>query len=84
MSDRHVNGFGKHPHYHSSPIGYLEPVEWNGGMEFLLELCKFPKSLFEILYSGFYLRGPNFCEICEVLTSLQILILKQFFSFSFR
>ena len=29
-------------------------------------------------YSGFYLRGPNFCKICEVFTSLQILILKQF------
>ena len=28
-----------------------------------------------IPYSGFYLRGPNFCEICEVLTSSQILIL---------
>ena len=25
-------------------------------------------------YSGFYLRGLNFCEICEVLTSSQILI----------
>ena len=32
-------------------------------------------------YSGFYLRGPNFCEICEVLTSLQILILKLLFYF---
>ena len=30
-------------------------------------------------YSGFYLRGPNFCEICEVLTSSQILILKLLF-----
>ena len=29
----------------------------------------------DIPYSGFYLRGPNFCEICEVLTSSQILIL---------
>ena len=28
-----------------------------------------------IPYSGFYLRGPNFCKICEVLTSSQILIL---------
>ena len=27
------------------PLGCLEPVEWNGGMEYLLELCKFPKSL---------------------------------------
>ena len=34
-------------------------------------------------YSRFYLRGPNFCKFCEVLTSSQILILKQFFSFSF-
>ena len=30
-------------------------------------------------YSGFYLRGPKFCK---VLTSSQILILKQLFSFS--
>ena len=29
-----------------------------------------------IPYSGFYLRGPNLCEVCEVLTSSQILILK--------
>ena len=29
-----------------------------------------------IPYSSFYLRGPNFCNICEVLTSLRILILK--------
>ena len=29
-----------------------------------------------MLYSGFYLQGPNFCEICKVLTSSQILILK--------
>ena len=34
-----------------------------------------------IPYSGFYLRGPNFCEICEVLTSSQILILKLLFYF---
>ena len=34
-------------------------------------------------YSGFYLRGPNFCEFCEVLMRSQILILKQLFSFSF-
>ena len=34
-----------------------------------------------IPYSGFYLRGPNFCEICEVLTSSQILILKLIFYF---
>ena len=34
-----------------------------------------------ILYSGFYLRGPNFCKICEVLTSSQILILQLLFYF---
>ena len=34
-------------------------------------------------HSGFYLQGPNSCEFCEVLTSSQILILKQLFSFSF-
>ena len=34
-----------------------------------------------IPYSGFYLRGPNFCKICEVLTSSQILILKLLFYF---
>ena len=33
------------------------------------------------MYSGFYLRGPNFCEICEVLMSSQILILKLLFYF---
>ena len=32
-------------------------------------------------YSRFYLRGPNFCEICEVWTSSQILILKLLFYF---
>ena len=35
----------------------------------------------KVPYSGFYLRGPNICEFCEVLTSLQILFLKQLFSF---
>ena len=39
-------------------------------------------SVTEVLYSGFYLRGPNFCEFCEVLASLQILILKQLFFLS--
>ena len=34
-----------------------------------------------ISYSGFYLWGPNFCEIYEVLTSSQILILKLLFYF---
>ena len=34
-----------------------------------------------IPYSGFYLRGPNFCKICEVLTSSQILILRLLFYF---
>ena len=37
----------------------------------------------DIPYSGFYLRGPNFCEFCAVLTSSQILILEQLFSLSF-
>ena len=32
-------------------------------------------------YSGFYLRGSNFCEICEVLASSQILILRLLFYF---
>ena len=35
--------------------------------------------MLHILYSGFYLRGPNFCKICEVLMSSQILILKLFY-----
>ena len=35
----------------------------------------------DIPYSGFYLRDPNFCKICEVLTSSQILILKLLFYF---
>ena len=35
------------------------------------------KILMLLLYRGFYLQGPNFCKICEVFTSLQILILKQ-------
>ena len=35
----------------------------------------------QILHSGFYLRGPNFCKICKVLTRSQILILKLLFYF---
>ena len=43
-----------------------------------LELVKLSAGL---PYSGFYLPGPNFCDICEVLTSSQILILKLLFYF---
>ena len=37
--------------------------------------------MIKLPYSGFYLRGPNFCEICEMLKSSQILILKLLFYF---
>ena len=44
-----------------------------------------PIILVKICYtvgSWFYLQGPDFCEIREVLMSLQILILNQLFSFT--
>ena len=45
-------------------------------MKLQLEDTKKSLTLLSIPYSGFYLRGPNFCEICEVLINSQILILK--------
>ena len=46
----------------------------------MLVHCRYVYQLYNIPYSGFYLRGPNFCEICEVLTTSQILILYSYFA----
>ena len=65
-------------------MGYSQVISMINFLSCIYGIVNFAMGAFlyiHIPYSGFYLRGPNFCKICEVLTSSQILILKLLFYF---